>query len=162
MLPWKNGNFNKYKWSCGYADDRYTFDASEKWFWLPVIQINFPSFFTADYYLYNTATKNWQKPFDFQVQNRLFSWWKRLPTLKENNLYVYDVASKSTTQITTDGIKCRDKWYYGLGLWRRICFCKSIWLGKDSRKLTIVLTKVRFLNSLCLCFTRFVPYNWNI
>jgi dipeptidyl-peptidase-4 len=37
-------------------------------------------------------------------------------TAKENNLYVYDVASKSTIQITTDGKKNAIKWYYGLGL----------------------------------------------
>jgi hypothetical protein len=48
---------------------------------------------------------------------------KRLPMLKQ--LYVYDLAAKSTTQITTDGKKMPSLMVLRTGL-RRICFCKSI------------------------------------
>jgi hypothetical protein len=40
---------------------------------------------------------------------------KKIAYAKENNLFMI-LASKSTTQITTDGKKCHHKWYYGLGL----------------------------------------------
>jgi dipeptidyl-peptidase-4 len=56
-----------------------------------------------DYYLYN-ITKELTKLFDFQVQEPTFSPnGKKIAYAKENNLY--DLAAKSTTQITTDGKK---------------------------------------------------------
>ncbi len=61
--------------------------------------------FTADYYLYNIATKEMGKLFD-QVQEPTFSPdGTKIAYAKANNLFVYDVASKKTTQITSDGKK---------------------------------------------------------
>jgi dipeptidyl-peptidase-4 len=75
----------------------------KKWFWLPVIQIKFSVILYGR--LYNTATKELTKPFDFQVQEpTFFSWWKKIAYAKENNLCIWR-GFKSTTQITTDGIK---------------------------------------------------------
>ena len=62
--------------------------------------------FTADYYLYTIATKQLSKLFDYQVQEPAFSPdGKKIAYAKENNLYVYDVASKKSTQVTIDGKK---------------------------------------------------------
>jgi dipeptidyl-peptidase-4 len=82
---------------------------------LPVIQIKFSVIFYADYYL-QYITKELIKLFDFQVQSRLSLQWKKIAYAKENNLYVYDLAAKSTTQITTDGKKNAIINGIGLGL----------------------------------------------
>jgi dipeptidyl-peptidase-4 len=86
--------------------------------------------FTADYYLYNIV-RNW-KLFDFQVQEPTFSPnGKKIAYAKENNLYVYDLAAKSTTQITTDGKKMPIN---GItDFMKKNCFCKSIWLEKTAK-----------------------------
>ena len=61
--------------------------------------------FTADYFLFDIATKKLTKLFE-QVQEPTFSPdGKKLAYGKENNLFVYDIDSKATTQITTDGKK---------------------------------------------------------
>nr|WP_315208638.1 S9 family peptidase [uncultured Flavobacterium sp.] len=87
--------------------DSYTFDASEKMILLAcnTNQI-FRHSFTADYYLYDIANKKLKKLFDFQVQEPTFSPdGKKIAYAKENNLYVYDLASNKSTPITTDGQK---------------------------------------------------------
>jgi len=62
--------------------------------------------FTADYLLYDLGTKQLTKLFDYQIQEPTFSPdGKKIAFARENNLYVYDLASKNTTQITTDGKK---------------------------------------------------------
>ncbi|WNM19976.1 S9 family peptidase [Flavobacterium capsici] len=61
--------------------------------------------FTADYFLYNIATKELTKILE-QVQEPTFSPdGTKISFAKENNLFVYDIASKKSTQITTDGKK---------------------------------------------------------
>ena len=87
--------------------DSYTFDASEK---IILLACNtnqiFRRSFTADYYLYDIATKELKKPFDFQVQEPTFSPdGKKIAYAKENNLFIYDLNSKKSTAITTDGKK---------------------------------------------------------
>jgi dipeptidyl-peptidase-4 len=121
--------------------DSYTFDASEK---MILIACNsnqiFRHSFTADYYLYNTATKELTKPFDFQVQEPTFSPdGKKIAYAKENNLYVYDVASKSTTQITTDGNK--NAVINGITDWvyeEEFAFVRAFDWSKDSKKLAYI------------------------
>jgi hypothetical protein len=52
---------------------------------------------------------------------------EKIAYAKENNLYIYDLAAKSTTQITTDGKKMPSLMVLRTGFMRRrICFCKSI------------------------------------
>jgi dipeptidyl-peptidase-4 len=73
-------------------------------------------FFTADYYLYNIVTKELTKLFDFKYRSRLSPNGKKIAYAKENNLYVYDLAAKSTTQITTDGKKMPSLMVLRMGL----------------------------------------------
>lgn len=86
--------------------DSYAFSADEK---MILIANNskqiFRHSFTADYYLYDTTTKKLEKLFD-QVQEPTFSPnGKKIAYAKENNLYVYDLASKKSTAVTSDGKK---------------------------------------------------------
>ncbi|HEX9979571.1 MAG TPA: S9 family peptidase [Flavobacterium sp.] len=61
--------------------------------------------FTADYYLYDIDSKQLTKILE-KVQEPTFSPdGKRIAFAKENNLFVYDVASANFIQITTDGKK---------------------------------------------------------
>nr|WP_315251697.1 S9 family peptidase [uncultured Flavobacterium sp.] len=87
--------------------DSYTFDASEKQL---LIACNsdkiFRHSFTADYFLYDLTAKTLTKLFDFKVQEPTFSPdGTKIAYAKGNNLYVYDVASKKSTAITSDGKK---------------------------------------------------------
>ena len=87
--------------------DSYSFSSDEK---MILIANNSNSIyrhsFTADYYLYNLTTKELTKLFDFQIQEPTFSPdGKKIAFAHENNLFIYDLALKQTTQITTDGKK---------------------------------------------------------
>ncbi len=62
--------------------------------------------FLADYFLFNLETKQLTKLLDYKIQEPTFSPdGSRIAFAKENNLYVYDIATKTTAQITTDGKK---------------------------------------------------------
>lgn len=63
--------------------------------------------FTADYFLYVPETRELSKILE-QVQEPTFSPdGSKIAFAKQNNLYIYDVNTKKTTQITTDGQKNR-------------------------------------------------------
>lgn len=84
----------------------YSFSADEKKILLAcnMSQIYRHSF-TADYFLYDIASKKLTKLFE-QVQEPTFSPnGKKIAYGKENNLFVYDIDTKNTEQITTDGKK---------------------------------------------------------
>lgn len=121
--------------------DSYTFDAAEKNILLAcnTKQI-FRHSFTADYYLYNTTTKALTKLFDFQVQEPTFSPdGKKIAYAKENNLYVYDIDSKATVQITTDGKK--NAVINGITDWvyeEEFAFVRAFDWSKDSKKLAYI------------------------
>ncbi len=60
---------------------------------------------TADYFLYDMATQKLTRVLD-QAQEPVFSPdGTKIAYAKENNLFVLDIASNTTTQITTDGQK---------------------------------------------------------
>lgn len=62
--------------------------------------------FTADYFLYDLASKKITKIADYQIQEPTFSPdGSKIAYAYQNNLYVYDIASKKHQQITTDGKK---------------------------------------------------------
>lgn len=62
--------------------------------------------FTADYYLYDISNKQLTKLFDFKVQEPTFSPdGSKIAYAKDNNLFVYDLQTKSSQAITTDGKK---------------------------------------------------------
>ncbi|MEC5164988.1 dipeptidyl-peptidase-4 [Flavobacterium sp. PL11] len=121
--------------------DSYTFDASEKMILLAcnTNQI-FRRSFTADYYLYNIATKELKKPFDFQVQEPTFSPdGKKIAYAKENNLFVYDLASNKSTAITTDGKK--NSIINGITDWvyeEEFAFVKAFDWNADSKKVAYI------------------------
>ena len=119
----------------------YTFDASEKMILLAcnTKQI-FRHSFTADYYLYNIATKELKKLFDFQVQEPTFSPdGKKIAYAKENNLYVYDLASYKSTAITTDGLK--NSIINGITDWvyeEEFAFVRAFDWSADSKKVAYI------------------------
>ncbi|MDD3005521.1 S9 family peptidase [Flavobacterium sp.] len=62
--------------------------------------------FTADYYLYDISTKQLTRLFDFKVQEPAFSPdGNKIVYAKDNNLFLYDLQTKSSQPITTDGKK---------------------------------------------------------
>ena len=89
--------------------DSYAFSSDEKM--ILIANNSTPIFrhsFTANYFLYDTATKQLTDLFGFAVQEPTFSPdGKKIAFAKDNNLYVYDIASKKTVQMTTDGQKNR-------------------------------------------------------
>ena len=121
--------------------DSYTFSPDEK---LILIANNtnqiFRHSFTADYYLYDTTTKNVSKAFDFQVQEPTFSPdGKKIAFARDNNLYVYDIASKQITTITTDGKKSSvingiTDWVYE----EEFAFVRAFDWSNDSKKVAYI------------------------
>lgn len=86
--------------------DSYTFSKDEKQ--ILIANNSAPIFrhsFTADYYHYNLNTKELTKVLE-QVQEPTFSPdGTKIGFAKSNNLFIYDIVTKSTTQVTTDGKK---------------------------------------------------------
>lgn len=121
--------------------DSYTFDASEKMILLAsnTNQI-FRHSFTADYYLYDITNKKLRKLFDFQVQEPTFSPdGKKIAYARENNLYVYDLASDKSTPITTDGKK--NSIINGITDWvyeEEFAFVKAFDWSADSKKVAYI------------------------
>ena len=85
--------------------DSYTFSPDEK---KVLVAVNseqiFRHSFVADFYIYDIATKSLNKVADYKIQEPTFSADNsKVAYGYQNNLYVYDIAAKKTTQITTDG-----------------------------------------------------------
>jgi dipeptidyl-peptidase-4 len=119
----------------------YTFDTTEK---MMLIAANanqiFRHSFTADYYLYNTNNKQLTKLFDFQVQEPTFSPdGKMIAYAKDNNLFIYTIASKAIQQITTDGKK--NAIINGITDWvyeEEFAFVKAFDWSADSKKVAYI------------------------
>ena len=120
--------------------DSYTFSKDEKQILIAnkTNQI-FRHSFTADYYLYNTVTKEISKLFE-QVQEPTFSPdGTKIGYAKSNNLFVYDLASKKTTQVTTDGKK--NSIINGITDWvyeEEFAFVRAFDWSADSKKLAYI------------------------
>ena len=86
--------------------DSYTFSTDEKQILLANKTIKiYRRSSTADYFLFNIEIKDLTKILE-QVQEPTFSPdGKKIGYVKENNVFIYDIASKTNSQITTDGKK---------------------------------------------------------
>ena len=121
--------------------DSYTFSPDEK---LILIANNtnqiFRHSFTADYYLYDTTNKKVSKVFEFQVQEPTFSPdGKKIAFARDNNLFVYDIASKQITAITSDGKK--NSIINGITDWvyeEEFAFVRAFDWSKDSKKVAYI------------------------
>jgi dipeptidyl-peptidase-4 len=95
--------------------------------------------YTADYFLYNLETKELTKILE-KVQEPTFSPdGKKIAYVKENNIYIYDIASKTNSQITTDGKK--NAIINGITDWvyeEEFAFVRAFDWSKDSKKLAFI------------------------
>jgi len=87
--------------------DSYTFNSKENMILLACESEQiFRHSFVADYYLYDISSKQLTKLFDFKVQEPTFSPdGNQIAYAKDNNLFVYNLQTKTSKQITTDGKK---------------------------------------------------------
>jgi dipeptidyl-peptidase-4 len=121
--------------------DSYTFDSTEKLVLLACKSSQiYRHSFTADYYLYDITKKELTPLFDFQIQEPTFSPdSKKIAFARENNLFVYDIESKITTQITTDGKK--NAVINGITDWvyeEEFSFVRAFDWSKDSKKIAYI------------------------
>ena len=120
--------------------DSYAFSSDEKQL---LIANNsnqiFRHSFTADYYLYSIDTKVLTKILE-QVQEPTFSPnGTKIGFAKENNLFIYDTASKKSVQITNDGkknviINGITDWVYE----EEFAFVKAFDWSADGKKLAYI------------------------
>jgi dipeptidyl-peptidase 4 len=121
--------------------DSYSFDTDEKMMLLASNSTQiYRHSFTADYYLYDITNKELTKLFDFQIQEPTFSPdGKKIAFARDNNLFVYDIATKSTSQITTDGAK--NSVINGICDWvyeEEFAFVRAFDWSKDSKKVAFI------------------------
>ena len=120
--------------------DSYTFSSDEK---LILIANNtnpiFRHSFTADYYLYNSTTKELSKLFEQVQEPTLSPDGLKVAFAKANDLFVYDIASKQTMQITSDGKK--NAIINGITDWvyeEEFAFVKAFDWSADSKKIAFI------------------------
>jgi dipeptidyl-peptidase 4 len=120
--------------------DSYTFSNDEKQ--LLIANNSNPIFrrsVTADYYLYTMSSNSLSKVLD-QVQEPTFSPdGTKIGFAKENNLFIYDIATKTTTQVTTDGKK--NSIINGITDWvyeEEFAFVRAFDWSSDSKKIAYI------------------------
>jgi dipeptidyl-peptidase-4 len=95
--------------------------------------------FTADFFLYNIVTKELTKVLE-QVQEPTFSPdGSKIGFAKSNDLFIYDIASKVTTQVTIDGKK--NAIINGITDWvyeEEFAFVRAFDWSADSKKLAFI------------------------
>ena len=120
--------------------DSYTFSSDEKQ--ILIANNTNPIFrhsFTADYYLYNLASKELTKVLE-KVQEPTFSPdGTKIGFARENNLFIYDIATKVITQITSDGKK--NAIINGITDWvyeEEFAFVRAFDWSADSKKIAFI------------------------
>ncbi|MEZ4854272.1 S9 family peptidase [Flavobacterium sp.] len=121
--------------------DSYSFDASEKKL---LIANNSESIyrhsFVANYFVYDLTTKQLTEVADYKIQEPTFSPdGNKIAYAFENNLYVTDLVSKTTLQITNDGkknsiINGTTDWVYE----EEFAFVRAFDWNKDSNKIAYI------------------------
>lgn len=120
--------------------DSFVFSADEKQLLLanntnPIFRHSF----TADYFLYNLTTQKLTKVLE-QVQEPTFSPdGSKIGFAKANNLYIFDIASGKTTQVTSDGKK--NSIINGITDWvyeEEFAFVRAYDWSADSKKLAYI------------------------
>jgi dipeptidyl-peptidase-4 len=95
--------------------------------------------FTANYFLYNLTTKELAKVLE-NVQEPTFSPdGTKIGYAKGNNLFIYDIASKATTQVTFDGAK--NSIINGITDWvyeEEFAFVRAFDWSADSKRLAFI------------------------
>ena len=121
--------------------DSYTFSADEKSI---LIASNsdqiFRHSFVANYFIYEIASKKLSPLFDYKIQEPTFSPDEtQIAYAKDNNLFIYTIASKTTKQITSDGKK--NAVINGITDWvyeEEFAFVRAFDWSGDSKKLAYI------------------------
>lgn len=87
--------------------DSYTFSADEKKLLIAANSEQiYRHSFTADFFIYDVTKKTLEKLTAYKIQEPTFSPdGTKVAYVYENNIYVYDIATKKVDQVTTDGKK---------------------------------------------------------
>lgn len=120
--------------------DSYTFSNDEK----QILIANntnsiFRHSFTADYYLYNITSKELTKLFEQVQEPTLSPDGLKVAFAKANDLFIYDIATKQTLQITSDGKK--NAIINGITDWvyeEEFAFVKAFDWSIDSKKIAFI------------------------
>ena len=120
--------------------DSYVFSKDEKQILIANnTQSIFRNSFTADYFLYDIASKQLSKILE-EVQEPTFSPdGKYIAYAKENNLYIYDIATKTKINITDDGKK--NSIINGITDWvyeEEFAFVRAFDWSSDSKKIAYI------------------------
>lgn len=121
--------------------DSYSFDSSGKQILLACNQNQiYRHSFTADYFLYDIDKKQLSKIANSQIQEATFSPdGNKIAYAQENNLFVYDIVSKTTKQITNDGKK--NAILNGIADWvyeEEFSFVRAFDWSSDSKKIAYI------------------------
>ena len=121
--------------------DSYTFSKDEK----TILIANnsdqiFRHSFVAKYFLYDVDSKKLSPIFDYKIQEPTFSPdGTQIAYAKDNNLFIYNIDTKTTKQITTDGKK--NAIINGITDWvyeEEFAFVRAFDWSNDSKKLAYI------------------------
>ena len=119
----------------------YTFSADEKSILIATNSDQiFRHSFVANYFIYEIASKKLSPLFDYKIQEPTFSPdGTQIAYAKDNNLFIYTIASKTTKQITSDGKK--NAVINGITDWvyeEEFAFVRAFDWSGDSKKLAYI------------------------